>query len=50
MTMASLAGAASTFRSSPAASKAFVCADTDTDLDKHMPICLCKRTSVEHLH
>src|SRR5215472_12049029 len=40
--MASRAGAASTLSSSPAASKAFVCTDTDMLLDKHMQIYLCK--------
>src|ERR1022692_332398 len=40
VTMASRAGAASTFSSSPAASNAFVCADTTSY--KHMPIRLCK--------
>src|SRR5262245_52403524 len=45
MTIASRAGAASTLSSSPAASKAFVCADTDTITDKHMPIYLCKSCS-----
>src|SRR5215469_15383683 len=36
ITIASRAGAASTFRSSPAASNAFVCADTDMPSYKHM--------------
>ena len=42
VTIASRAGAASTFSSSPAASNAFVWADTDTHLYKHMLIRLCK--------
>src|SRR5215472_5129020 len=40
VTMASRAGAASTFSSSPAASNPRVCGDTKQD--KHMHICLCK--------
>src|SRR5215469_7551996 len=43
ITIASRAGAARTFRSSPAASNAFVCADTDTIPHKHISIYLCKR-------